>query len=994
MSRRRKDKGASMSGPLGLNMESIIKTVAAAQVATQHIPVIVAQELRKAWKQIPNTDPQRSPKSWMHDPLSLQYALGYKDRRFSLTYETLKRIATQLGIINAIINTRAAQVASFAQPYRWTRSLGFAIRHKDPDHRMTPAEVEFIKELEDFVLRCGRAERNPYARVDRDDFENFLRKIVRDSLVLDQCHPASTQIECADGVPQSIETIEVGTEVRTHTGRIRRVVERMRRLYTGDLITIRSGGQSVGATSEHPFLAVTDRWFRLTSSRGKGIKPDWTPASELTDEHYLVYPKPKLTIRTEPIQFQIFDKTKARQYPNIPYREIADATGINVVTVRAILCGYYRRGGPAIQLVKDEAEKRGFSRSPLPRPNTVTLDEKFATFCGFYTANGHTGKNSRKEPNAVGLTFHKDDEHLLIHAVQVFDSLGIGTTDVGYDDCAATGVTGNSVELARFMAENFGDGAHNKRVPSWMFEASDEVRAAFLRGYLACDGSVANSSMTFSTVSRALFGGLRVLLAAAGMYTRCSVVPAQVIVHEAYSRNHSEKYVGRISGTGLQTLSDGRLLNIPVPTQQRSAFIQDDEFLYIKIEQVTRERVENYPVFNLEIDEDHSYIAEGFASHNCCFEVVPDGMGLPYEFWAVDAATIRIAADDRYVGVNTSYHDRMGFKPTVPGRFANLYEGREYGQPLSGNRPIAYVQVINGQIENVYSSSELSFGVRNPRTDIYIQGYGFGELEQLITIVTAHLYAEEYNRKFFSQGTAPKGILNLKGDNYTPEQLEGFRRQWLAQVSGVENSWKTPILQSEGLEWVDLAKTNQEMEFGKWIEYLIKITCGVYLIDPAEINFEIHGGQQQTPLFEASQEWKLKASRDRGLKPILRFIAKLINKHVIDKIDDHFTFEFVGLDELSENEKHEMLVEQISSYMSLNEGRQTVSLPPLPGGDVPLNPVYISALQAQGLAQGGAGAGGKPGGSPGGEGKPAGPKYSDNFGQDNEAAASGPGMKQ
>ena len=49
--------------------------------------------------------------------------------------------------------------------------------------------------------------------------------------------------------------------------------------------------------------------------------------------------------------------------------------------------------------------------------------------------------------------------------------------------------------------------------------------------------------------------------------------------------------------------------------------------------------------------------------------------------------------------------------------------------------------------------------------------------------------------------------LNMKGDNFTQEMLEGFRRQWLAQVSGVENAWKTPILQSEGLEWVDLAKT-------------------------------------------------------------------------------------------------------------------------------------------------------------------------------------------
>lgn len=505
------------TGAPQFDYSEIVKAAISAQAATAHIPALVKSEMEKSWKQLPNTDPARSPKSWFFDPLSLQYSLGYKDRRYSVTYDTLKRISGQLSIISAIINTRSAQVAAFAQPYRWTKSLGFVIRHKDPDHATTPAEIAFIKELEQFILNCGRSEKNPYSLYPRDDFETFLRKIVRDSLLFDQT----------------------------------------------------------------------------------------------------------------------------------------------------------------------------------------------------------------------------------------------------------------------------------------------------------------------------------------------------------------------------------------------------------------------------------------------CFEIVPDKYKLPFEFVAVDASTMRFASDDRYVGINASYSQREGFVPSAPARFAGLYEGRQYGSATASGDRVAYVQIINGQIENIYSHSDLAFGVRNPRTDIYVQGYGYGELEQLITIVTAHLNAEEYNRKFFTQGSSPKGILNMRGDNWTPEQLEMFRRHWTAQVSGVENSWKTPILQSEGIEWIDLNKSNAEMEFGKWMEYLIKIACGVFLIDPAELNFDLHGGVQQTPLFESSQEWKLKASRDRGLKPILRFIAKMLNKHIIDQIDDHFTLEFVGLDEMSEQEKHEMLVEQISSYMTLNEARRSLDLPDLPGGDIPMNPVYVQALSAQ-----------------------------------------------
>ena len=99
----------------------------------------------------------RGPKAVFFDPLSLQYSLGYKDRRYSLTYDTLKRISHQVGIVAAIINTRIAQIAAFAEPYRLTKSLGFAIKHKSPDHLTTQGERDFIKQLEAFVLCCYRS---------------------------------------------------------------------------------------------------------------------------------------------------------------------------------------------------------------------------------------------------------------------------------------------------------------------------------------------------------------------------------------------------------------------------------------------------------------------------------------------------------------------------------------------------------------------------------------------------------------------------------------------------------------------------------------------------------------------------------------------------------------------------------------------------------------------------------------------------------------------
>lgn len=479
------------------------------------------QDLSKAWRTMSTAQANRAPKSYFFDPLSLQYALGYKDRRYNLTYDMLKRIANQLSVVAAIINTRIAQIASFSQPYRQTKSLGFIVKHKDPEHMTTASERRFIQQLEAFVSCCGEpGKENPFTRVKRDKFEAFLKKIVRDTLTYDQV----------------------------------------------------------------------------------------------------------------------------------------------------------------------------------------------------------------------------------------------------------------------------------------------------------------------------------------------------------------------------------------------------------------------------------------------AFEIIPRMNRIPFEFRAVDAATIRIASPERDAGTahSRTYHQRntiVGMTGPQPYRYGPLYQGTQYGSLPDRGEAVQYVQLINGQIENVYGE-ELAFGIRNPRTDIYIQGYGFGELEQLITIVTALLWAEEYNRRFFTQGAHPKGLLNFKGDNWTPDQLEAFKRQWISQVAGTENAWKTPITQSEGVEWVNMQLSNQDMQFNVWIEYLLKISCAVFLMDPAEINFDLHGGVQQTPLFESSQEWKLKASRDRGLKPLLRFIAGLINEYVIDQIDDHFVFEFAGLDELTEQEKHEMIKEQIGSYMTLNEGRRSLDLPDIEEvGDLPLNPTLLQVLQ-------------------------------------------------
>lgn len=308
-------------------------------------------------------------------------------------------------------------------------------------------------------------------------------------------------------------------------------------------------------------------------------------------------------------------------------------------------------------------------------------------------------------------------------------------------------------------------------------------------------------------------------------------------------------------------------------------------------------------------------------------EIIRDRMGRPSEFFAVDASTVRVASEN------------FQFSP---------YEGNK--APKS-NEEVAFVQVIDGMVVAWFTANELAFGVRNPRSSIYLQPYGFSELEQLVTQITSHLYAEQYNAKYFSQGGTTKGIINIKQDPngiMNNEQLESFKRQWRAQVSGLTGAWKTPVLQvPNGVEYINVSQSNRDMEFSQWMNYLVNIACAIYQIDPAEINFPNNGGVSGTGggVFESSNETRIKNSKDKGLRPLLRFIEDYINKNIISEFSDEYVFNFVGMDEKSEEEVVELQSKEVKTYKTVNEIRAEHGKEAIEGGDVILDASWLNYKQ-------------------------------------------------
>jgi hypothetical protein len=341
------------------------------------------------------------------------------------------------------------------------------------------------------------------------------------------------------------------------------------------------------------------------------------------------------------------------------------------------------------------------------------------------------------------------------------------------------------------------------------------------------------------------------------------------------------------------------LFRYETPNRPRAAFIQDDEFYYIKISGVSRTEVEDLQVYNLEVEDDHSFVANGFVSHNC-FEVVENRKGEPADFYAVDGASIRI--------VDHPWDNDL----------------------QRSDDQVRYVQVHDASVVKEFTPRQLCFGVRNPRTDLRCNGYGISELELGIKMATSMIFGFDYNSAYFTQGTVAKGMLNLP--QIPDGRLRIFAEQWHLVVSGIANAWRTPITNFPDAKWIDLQKSNRDMEFGEWINFLIKLFCALALIDPTEINFLFGNTGQSQQMFQSGPEQRVKHSKDKGLRPLLMHIERMLNRYVIWRINPELEFVFTGLDPKEAKEEVDIQKQQTTYLMTVDEMRKRNDLPPLEDG--------------------------------------------------------------
>lgn len=333
---------------------------------------------------------------------------------------------------------------------------------------------------------------------------------------------------------------------------------------------------------------------------------------------------------------------------------------------------------------------------------------------------------------------------------------------------------------------------------------------------------------------------------------------------------------------------------------------------------------------------------------HCAIEMVKNRGGNLFAFLPLPAETIY------YTNKNLVNKEQIG---TMIDTYRDAYQSihgktERLDNDEYLNEQYEYLQVINGKVVEGFMQDEMILGKIYELSEIDLNGYAIGPLERAMMMITAHLQIENHQKMFFTHGVASRGLLVIQGD-VSPNQLRTLQAQWTNQVTGSQSAWRTPILAGiKGVQWEPLTIANRDMEYAAYQDHVIRTMHACFAIDAEETGFGyLSKGVQQRAASEKNNEWKVTASRDKGLRPLLARIEALLNDKILPawnpKYADKYKFCFVGLDAENREEEIQRLQAEVQLHTKLDEAREQAELQPMDiGGGLILNPLLISTLQS------------------------------------------------
>ena len=272
------------------------------------------------------------------------------------------------------------------------------------------------------------------------------------------------------------------------------------------------------------------------------------------------------------------------------------------------------------------------------------LNPDFIWLLGLYAAEGSTSSayGAGKGVTKATWSIHVDEVDYVMKRMRMAGLKAFVQPVQCTENCFNVVVA--SVELAKFVDKNIGKGCYSKTVPNWVMSLPEELRSSFLDGlvygdgYNCSDDRYAPGRWKLSTTSKALAFSARTLAQSLGYHVAVHYVPG--------GRIGSIRGKEFISGPSYQIVGS------------RSGYVKSDgDYCLSRVKSVKpagRERV-----YDLTVEDDHSFVAEGVIVHNSDY---------PMQGWMEIIETLKMGSENciwKSHGVTRGVRDHF-YKFTQP----------------------------------------------------------------------------------------------------------------------------------------------------------------------------------------------------------------------------------------------------------------------------------------------------------------------------------------
>ncbi len=412
-------------------------------------------------------------------------------------------------------------------------------------------------------------------------------------IITNDCFIAGTMILTNNGVVP-IEDLQIGDKVVTHKNRLKNI-EHINSRVVQDVYTVKTnlGTTALVSTGGHPVF-VTRRKTSTTFTI-----PEWKEVSTLSSDDYLIlhktpYDRHRLTRKDCPLH-------------------------VDIPLVLGEECSENIQGGVYVTTQGYDG-LRGQIKIPLQLP----LCPDLLFILGRYIAEGWCDKSCHQ----MGFASNCGEIEIQDRIADYFSQFGVTCYRPRSEknDCK---IVFSSKIFHALFTKLCGVGALNKHLPminGSYHQFSFGQMLEIIKGYIGRDGHIASkkhrTSVVCATVSRVLAYQISEILQAMGFVSLPTLRSYEKAAHKnpkADPLKWNPLYVLNMSEIDIERLCDmlkiNRIKNDRSEITRRK-FIDIGDYFAVKVRSVTQS-VQEEMVYNLQVENDESYVANSYIVHNC-----------------------------------------------------------------------------------------------------------------------------------------------------------------------------------------------------------------------------------------------------------------------------------------------------------------------------------------------------------------------------------------